>query len=151
MFVNSLNTKILVFYNEKEIARHDKIHGMNLWNIDIIHYAKTLFRKPKTLVNSTAFNQMNSSLKAIYSNYFNDNERYFIKLIELVCNYGLNSINNAIKNLQEVCPTNISVDKIEFIYSRKEDPKIIYLEDYNGEITNNSLNMLNEFNYLLDL
>lgn len=47
-------TKLLVFYNEKEIARHDKVHGMNLWNIDITHYAKTLFRKPKALINSTA-------------------------------------------------------------------------------------------------
>lgn len=144
-------TKILVFYNEKEIARHNKIHGMNLWNIDITHYAKTLFRKPKALVNSTAFNQMDNSLKAIYSNYFNDNDRDFIKLIELVGNYGLDAINNAIENLQKVCPTNISVDKIEFICSRKEDPKIIYLEDYNDEITNNSVDMLNEFNNLLDL
>jgi hypothetical protein len=72
-----------------------------------------------------------------------------VKLIELVGNYGLVTINNAIKNLQEVCPTNISIDKIEFICSRKDDPKIIYLEDHDDEIMNNSLNILNEFNSLL--
>jgi hypothetical protein len=143
-------TKILVFYNQEEIARHDKVYGLNLWHIDITQYAKTLFRKPKTLVISTAFNQMDSDLKEIYSKYFNNNERDFIKLIELVGNYGLLSVDNAIKNLQEVCPTNISVDKIEFIYSRKNDPKIIYLEDHNDEIINNSLNILNEFNNLLN-
>jgi hypothetical protein len=142
-------TKILVFYNEKEIARHNKVHGFNLWHIDIKHYSKTLFRKPKALVNSTAFNQMDSILKEIYSKYFNNNERDFVKLIELVGNYGLEAINNSIKNLQEVCPTNISIDKIEFICSRKNDPKIIYLKDHNDEITNNSVNMLNEFNNLL--
>lgn len=42
-------TKILVFHNEEEIARHDKVYGMNLWHIDIMHYAKTLFRKPKVV------------------------------------------------------------------------------------------------------
>lgn len=144
-------TKILVFYNEKEIARHDKVYGMNLWHIDITHYAKTLFRKPKALVNSTAFRQMDNMLKDIYSKYFKNNERDFVRLIELVGNYGLVCVENAIKNLQEVCPTNISIDKIEFICSRKDDPKVIYLENHNDEIMNNSLNILNEFNSLLNL
>lgn len=130
-------TKILIFYNEEEIARHDKVHGLNLWNIDITHYARTLFRKPKALVSSTAFKQMDNLLKEIYSNYFNDNERDFIRLIELVGSYGLFAVDNAIKNLQETCPTNISIDKIEFICTRKNDPKIIYLEDHNDEIINN--------------
>lgn len=142
-------TKILVFYNEEEIARHDKVYGLNLWHIDIMHYSKTLFRKPKALVNSTAFKQMDSILKEIYSKYFSNNERDFIKLIELVGTYGLTAINNAIKNLNEVCPTNISIDKIEFICARKDDPKIIYLENHNDEIMSNSVNMLNEFNDLL--
>ena len=144
-------TKILVFYNQKEIATHDKVFGLNLWHIDITHYAKTLFRKPKALVNSTAFNQMDSILKEIYFKYFNNNERDFVKLIELVGNHGLVCVNNAIKNLQEACPNNISLDKIEFICSRKNDPKIIYLEDHNDEIMSNSLSILNEFNSLLNL
>lgn len=143
-------TKLLVFYNEEEIARHDKVYGMNLWHIDIMHYSKTLFRKPKALVNSTAFKQMDSILKEIYSKYFSSNERDFIKLIELVGTYGLTAINNSIENLNEVCPTNISIHKIEFICARKDDPKIIYLEDHTDEIINNSVNMLNEFNNLLN-
>lgn len=142
-------TKILVFYNQEEIARHDKVYGLNLWKIDITHYAKTLFRKPKALVNSTAFKQMNNILKEIFSKYFYNNEREFIKLIELVGNYGLVSVDNAIKHLQEICPTNISLDKIEFVCSRKNDAKIIYIEDYDNETMKNSLNILNEFNSLL--
>ncbi|MCM8711716.1 hypothetical protein M2651_11885 [Clostridium sp. SYSU_GA19001] len=144
-------TKILVFYNEKEIARHDKIYGMNLWHIDIPHYSKTLFKKPKALVNSTAFKQMDNTLKDIYSKYFKSNEKDFVRLIELVGIYGLISIDNAIKNLQELCPTDISIDKIEFICCRKDDPKIVYLADHNDEIMNNSLSMLNEFNSLLNI
>ena len=38
----------------------------------------------------------------------------------------------------------------EYLYiPRKNDNKIIYLSDYNDEITTNSFNMLNEFNDLL--
>lgn len=142
-------SKIIVFYDNEEIARHSKVHGLNLWQIDITHYSKTLFRKPKALINSTAFKQMDEILKDIYHRYFEGNERDFVKLIELVGNYGLAAIDNAIKHLHDVCPTNISIDKIEFICTRKDDPKIIYLEDYNDEIVTNSINMLNEFNNLL--
>lgn len=144
-------TKLIIFYNSEEISSHYKIHGFNLWNIDILHYSRTLFRKPKALVNSTAFIQMDLNLKEIYHKYFNNNEKEFIKLTQLVGNYGLGAINDAIGNLQKVYPTNISIDKIEFIFSRKNDPKVIYLEDYNDEIMNNSLNMLNEFDNLLKL
>jgi hypothetical protein len=100
-------SKLLVFYNEEEIDRHDKVYVMNLWHIDIMHYAKNLFRKPKELVNSTAFKQMDSVLKQIYSKYFSSNERDFIKLIELVGTYGLTVINNSIKNLNEACPAQL--------------------------------------------
>lgn len=41
------------------------------------------------------------------------------------------------------------MDKIEFLCTRKDDNKIVYLADYNDEITTNSFNMLNEFNDLL--
>jgi len=114
------------------------------------HYARTLFRKPKALVSSTAFKQMDDLLKEIYSYYFNNNEWDFIRLIELVGSYGLFAIDNVIKNLQETYPTNISIDKIEFVSTRKNDPKIIYLEDHNDEIINNSRNILNELNTLLN-
>ena len=142
-------TKIIIFYNNEEIARHNKIYGMGLWKIDIQHYARTLFRKPRALVSSTAFKQMDDILKKIYTQYFKNNDQDFVKLIELVGTYGLDTIDNALNKLIEVCPTNISVDKIEFICSRKNDSNIIYLEDYNDEIITNSINMLNEFNNFL--
>ena len=120
-----------------------------MWKIDISHYTYTLFRKPKALINSTAFNQMDDALKNIYHAYFKDNEKEFILLLNSVGKYGLKAVDNAVKYLQETCPTNISVDKIEFLCTRKNDNKIIYLSDYNDEITTNSFNMLNEFNDLL--
>lgn len=141
--------KIIVYDNENKICEHFKITGMHKWKIDISHYTYTLFRKPKALISSTAFTQMDSVLKNIYSTYFNNNEKEFIKVLECVGKYGLTPVFNAITHLQETCPTNISTDKIEFICTLKDDNKVLYLEDYNDDIMVNSVNMLSEFNTLL--
>lgn len=143
-------SKLLVFYDQQKIAEHEKLHGFNLWKIDILNYSNTLFRKPKALVNSSAFKQMDERLKEIYNTYFEGNEKEFIQLLNSVGKYGLKAVDNAIKYLQETCPTNISVDKTEFLCARKDDSKIIYLADYNDDIVKNSVDMLNEFNDLLN-
>lgn len=141
--------KIIVFYNETKICEHIKTTGLNKWKIDIAHYTYTLFRKPKALVSSTAFSQMDTILKNIYSIYFKENEKEFIKVIECVGKYGITTTFNAIKNLQQNCPTNISADKIEFICGLKDDNKLICLDDYDDDIMKNSMQMLSEFNNLL--
>ena len=130
--INTAIKKINKVDNSKLIAEHDKILGFNKWKIDISHFTYTLFRKPKALVNSTAFKQMDSILKSIYNDYFKDNEMEFILLLDCVGKYGLKAVDEAIKHIKEVCPSNISVDKIEFICTRKDD------------ITTNSITMLND-------
>lgn len=137
---------IIVFYSEVEIARHEKKYGMSLWTIDIMHYSRTLFRKPKALVNSTAFIQMDVALKDLYYKYFEKNDKDFVKLIDLIGKHGISAVENAINSLKELCPTNVSVDKIEFICSKKDDPKIIYIKDRNDETVNNSKKMLSDYN-----
>lgn len=141
--------KIIVFDNENKICEHLKITGMNKWKIDISHYTYTLFRKPKALVSSTAFSQMDNVLKNLYTTYFDKNEKEFIKVLECIGTYGLTPVFNAITQIQQTCPTNISTDKIEFICALKDDNKVLYLEDYNDDIMKNSVNMLSEFNTLL--
>ena len=142
--------KILVFDDIEKVAEHDKIVGFNKWKIDISHYTYTLFRKPKALINSTAFTQMDDVLKDIYKHYFSGNEKEFILLLNCVGKYGLSSVDKAISYLKETCPSNISVDKIEFVCCRNDDSRLVYLADYKDEITTNSVNMMNQFNDLLN-
>ncbi|MEL7596613.1 MAG: IS21 family transposase, partial [Clostridiaceae bacterium] len=144
------SSKILIYYNEEKIAEHNKVFGTNRWSINIDHYMYTLTRKPKALVNSTAFSQLNYKLRDIYAAYFTNEERDFIKLIQLVGTYGLSKVECAISELKDTCPTTISIDKIEFICRRKEDEKVIYLENYNSDIVQNSISMLDDFNNLLN-
>lgn len=124
--------KILIFDDDKKIGEHDKITDFNKWKLDINHYTYTLFRKPKALVNSTAFKQMDSILQDIYNEYFKNNEKEFILLLNCVGK----AVDNSINNLKETCPNNITLDKIEFLCLKKEEDNLIYLSDYKDEITN---------------
>lgn len=140
--------RILIFDGDKKIAEHKKLEGLNKWKIDISHYIYTLFRKPKALVNSTAFNQLDIFLKNTYKEYFEDREKEFIMLLNCIGKYGYNSVKDAIEYLESKSFRDITIDKIEFICNR-DDENIIYLADYNDSIAKHSLNMLNEFNDLL--
>lgn len=133
----------------KKKCEYTKVNGMNKWKIDILHYVYTLYRKPKALVSSTAFDQMDKVLKDIYNSYFKNKDKEFITVIECVGKYGITPVFNTIKHIQETCPTDISVDKIEYICSLKDDNKLVYLEDRSDDIMANSINMLSEFNDLL--
>lgn len=146
---NIYSTKILIFYYEEKIAEHSKVIGLNKWSLDINHYVYTLLHKPKALVNSTAFKQLNIKLKDIYSTYFTNENKDFVKLLVLVGDYGLDKVEDAIAELNFKCPQNISIDKIEFICDRKNDDAIIFSEDYNSDIVTQSVKMLNDFNNLL--
>ncbi|MGL4656813.1 MAG: IS21 family transposase [Sarcina sp.] len=142
--------KILIFYNEEKIAEHNKIVGFNKWKFDIQHYTYTLFRKPKALINSTAFKQMDKSLKEVYYAYFKGDEKEFIMLLDCVGKYGIEAVLNSINSLNETCPSGVSIDKIEFLCTRKDDEKVVYLSDFKDDITDKSLDMLKEFNDLLN-
>lgn len=93
---------------------------------------------------------MDDVLKDIYKHYFSGNEKEFILLLNCVGKYGLSSVDKAISCLKETCPSNISVDKIEFVCYRNDNSKLVYLADYKDEITANSVNMMNQFNDLLN-
>lgn len=41
------SSQIIVFYEDEKIATYIKNQGFNNWIINIEHYIKTLFRKPK--------------------------------------------------------------------------------------------------------
>lgn len=144
------SSRILIYNNGEKIGEHKKISGLNKWSVDIEHYIYTLMRKPKALVNSTVFSKLNHRLKDIYTTYFANEERDFISLIQLVGVYGLSRVECAIEEVKNICPTNISIDKIEFICARRDDEGVIYLRDYNSDIVQNSIGMLEDFNNLLN-
>lgn len=111
--------KLEIFYNDKLVTSHTRLYGNQEWSIDIMHYTKTLSRKPGALQGSLAFEQMNSSLKEIYHRFFKSQPKSFIELLELIGVYDISSVKNTINILSQKCiPVNI--ENIKMILARDD-------------------------------
>lgn len=112
--------KIQIFFNNNLVASHTRLYGNQEWSIDILHYTKTLSRKPGALVGSLAFEQMHSSLKEIYHNFFLDKPKCFIELLEIIGNYDINSVQNTINILIQKS-IDVNTENIKMILNRNND------------------------------
>lgn len=142
---------IIVYFDDDEIAHHQKNPGLHRWIINIEHYLTTLSRKPNALPNSSAFRQVNSNIESIYIHYFSGNEKEFIKLLVLIGEIGIEKIEKSITMIEKITPTSITLDKIKFICQRNENIDFYkdYFRDKEPSIINNSINMLNNYSEML--
>ncbi|WP_411170080.1 hypothetical protein ACH36K_06190 [Clostridium sp. MB05] len=80
---------------------------------------------------------MDDILKKICNDYFIANDKEFILLLNCVDKYTLKAVDSTIKVFIYTYTNNISVDKIEFICAKKGDCNVIYIFDYEDDITIN--------------
>jgi len=130
--------KVEIVFNGKITAAHERLNGNQEWSIDIMHYLKTLSRKPGALIGSVAFKQMDYVLREIYNRHFKSNSREFIALLNSVGEYGFNKINNIIKILEDK-KINISIDNIKMILNRND-----YLDSTNQIIISSMQHQIEE-------
>ena len=112
--------KLEIFYNNNLVASHTRLYGNQEWSIDILHYTKTLSRKPGALLGSLAFEQMHSSLKEIYHNFFQEKPKAFIELLEVIGNYDIASVQNTINILTQKS-IEVNIENIKMILNRRDD------------------------------
>ena len=131
--------RLEIFYNNNLVASHTRLYGNQEWSIDIMHYTKTLSRKPGALLGSIAFEQMNSTLKEIYHNFFNHNSKSFIELLSIVGNYDITSVQNTINILTQKS-IEVNVENIKMILNRNNDCSNVTVpkSSLQEEIENNS-------------
>lgn len=118
--VKVLIDRLEIYYNNNLVASHTRLYGNQEWSIDILHYTKTLSRKPGALLGSLAFEQMNSFLKEIYHNFFKEQPKAFIELLEIVGNHDITSVQNTINSLTQKSIA-VNVENIKMILNRKND------------------------------
>ena len=142
--------RINVYYNAELVCSHIRSYGAHTWGLDINHYLTTLIRKPGALKNSMAFSQLSSQIKNIYKEYFIDESKDFIELLQYCKNNEINfeTVEKAIKKVKQITPTNISKDKILSVIDKEKEP--VKEEKRNNEIYHHSQAMLKELNVLLD-
>jgi hypothetical protein len=64
---------------------------------------------------------MKPRLKDIYQEYYQGQEKEFLKLLELIAKYSLTKVNETIVHLEKI-PTKVNTEKIQLILEKKEVP-----------------------------
>jgi len=111
--------KIDLYYNEEKLCSHQRSYMRHSWTIDVGHYLKTLKQKPGALKGSMAFDQLDQNIKMMYGEYFANDTKSFIELLQYCNNQSLelDKVLNAIQYLKKRT-TSITKDTILAVIDR---------------------------------
>jgi transposase len=117
------SSEIICYDEHKKICIHMKSHGCGDWIINIEHYLKSLKKKPGAVVGSVAFSQMNNELQMLYRKHFQSDAKDFVELLIYMKgnDKNLQEIQTIVHRLENLCPKDISTDKIKLISERKNE------------------------------
>lgn len=113
--------KIVIYHDGTIIARHDRDFGAQQWRIDIYHYLRTLKRKPGALHQSTALLQSDTMVKNIYEKYYSKDTKTFLEVLDVIYEYGVTTVSEALCKLEQLSPFDMSADKVALICAKKEE------------------------------
>ncbi|MCP4055585.1 MAG: IS21 family transposase [Mesoflavibacter sp.] len=142
--------KIDVYYNVELACSHIRSYGAHTWTLDINHYLTTLFRKPGALKGSMVFSQLSSQVRNIYTEYFIENSKDFIELLQYCKNdeISFETIEKAIKKVKQITPANITKDKVLSVMNK--DMESVKEEKKDNEIYHHSQAILKELHILFN-
>lgn len=113
--------KVVIYHDGNIIARHNRDFGVQQWRIDIYHYLRTLKRKPGALHQSTALLQSDTLVKNIYEKYYSKDTKTFLEVLDVIYEYGADTVSEALCKLEKLSPFDMSVDKVSLICAKKEE------------------------------
>lgn len=120
--VKVYSTKIQCFYQEEKVAEHHRLTGCHEWSLQLEHYVKTLKKKPGALADSAALQQATKKIKNIYENYYTNNPRDFVDLIQFIKDgTNLDQIEQSINELRKINPQHVTTDKIKVLCEKKQE------------------------------
>ncbi len=103
-----------VYYNNLQVCRQERQYGMFQWQIDLEHYLNTLMRKPGALHGSVALKQAPLEIRKLYEQFFRNNARGFIEIMQYCQNKNIPHLKLAetVHELSRLCPNDVSADKV---------------------------------------
>ncbi len=115
--------KIDVYFNDEKVCSHTRSYGLHSWIMDINHYLTSLKRKPGALNGSLALNQLSEKVKEIREDYFSNDAKGFIELLEYCKekNIYFTEVENAVDKIKKITPKSISKDKILAVISKEKE------------------------------
>jgi len=144
--------KLICYYHNKKICVHERRYGRHGWHIVLDHYLGTLHYKPGALGGSKALQSAPENVKSVYENYFRKAPRDFVELLLFARDYKFNftDIEKAIDRLRDICPGDISLDKIKAVSMQKAEAPIQVRDDRDDPILHQANSQLREYNNLLN-
>ena len=143
--------KINLFFNKENICTHTRAYGSHQWTMDINHYLTTLWRKPGALSGSLALNLADEKIKNLYKEYFSENSKDFVELLQHCKNNSIEweAVENAVIQLKRICHRSLSKDVIISVIckakeSETEQNSIQEGQIIKDEICDYSANLLSE-------
>ncbi len=94
------------------------------------------------------FSQLSTRVKTIYTEYFIDESKDFIELLQYCKNkeIGFETIEKAVKKVKQITPSNITKDKLLAVIEKEKEP--VENEKKDNEIYRHSQAMLAELSKL---
>jgi hypothetical protein len=77
--VKKYHDEIRVYYDNKQVCKHERLRGKDKLSVDIYHYLETLKKKPGAIRNSAALKGI-PKLKAIFDTHYAGQPKKFIEL-----------------------------------------------------------------------
>lgn len=141
--VSILSHQLKVYYGNKEVAGHKRSFQKHHWIVDIEHYLSTFKQKPGALPGSLAL-ASNVYLKGLYLQYFHEEPRNFIGLLEYCRGNKVTGekLEESVTRLLGQGNKGVSVEKLKALLGNKESPGKQIIDDSICQISKQQLSVL---------
>src|SRR6056297_1138794 len=109
--------KLICYHHSNKVCVHERQYERHGWHIVLDHYLGTLYYKPGALAGSQALKSASENVRSVYENYFKKSPKDFVELLlfSREHKYEFTDIEKAIDRLKDICPGDISLDKIKAV------------------------------------
>jgi hypothetical protein len=143
------SASIVLLYKDIIAAKHNRSYKNHDWIIDIMHYTRTLRKKPGALHSSAARRQLEPRLQSIYKTYYINKPKEFILLLEIIEKNGLEKILETINELSKIRHSIISTENIRSLVNKASaEPMRIVVDT---SIDNASKELISQINSLFSV
>ena len=124
--VKIFSNTVEAYFENKQVASHQRDYGKHQWTIEIDHYLDTLRQKPGALNGSVALT-CRPYLKQLYQQFYLGAPRDFIDLLHYCRQHKISEENleATVTRLVGLCPQSITTEKLTALLGNKpgEDDK----------------------------
>ena len=139
---------ILCIYHEgMVVATHNRQRGSFEWTIDIMHYLRTLTKKPGALKRSSALLQTDTQIKELYEKHYSKDAKTFLQILEIIKECGIDHVMKAIRKLEVSSPLDIGYDKVKIMCDRIEDDACTVI-NFSDHLTQYNKSLLPQYDNL---